>query len=62
MYRTHPLQLLLELGEAADLRGKVDALFSGKHINSTEASAPCSGCWVLVSGNRRHQGLEQKRR
>ncbi|KAI7835527.1 hypothetical protein COHA_010573 [Chlorella ohadii] len=33
------VKLLLELAEAADLRGKVDALFSGKHINSTEDRA-----------------------
>ncbi len=41
------VQLLLELAEAADLRGKVDALFSGKHINSTEASR---ALWRPVSG------------
>lgn len=36
----HPaLQLLLELAEAADVKGKVQALFAGKHINSTEDRA-----------------------
>lgn len=46
-YRKHRAcapQLLLELAEAADLRGKVDALFSGQHINATEDRAVSEAC------------------
>ena len=32
-------QLLTNLAEAADLKGKIDAMFSGEHINSTEDRA-----------------------
>jgi hypothetical protein len=34
-----PPQLLLELAAAADVRGKIDAMFSGARINSTEGRA-----------------------
>ncbi len=33
------VQLLLKLAEAAKLRGKIDAMFAGEHINSTEDRA-----------------------
>lgn len=33
------LQLLLKLAEASDLRNKIDDMFSGKHINTTEDRA-----------------------
>lgn len=39
---THTLaapQLLMDLAEAANLRGKVGAMFDGEHINSTEDRA-----------------------
>jgi glucose-6-phosphate isomerase len=29
----------MDLAKAADLRGKIDAMFSGDHINSTEDRA-----------------------
>ena len=32
-------QLLVNLAEAAKLREKIDAMFSGEHINSTEDRA-----------------------
>lgn len=37
----HPLllQLLQNLADAANLRGKIDAMFSGEHINTTEDRA-----------------------
>lgn len=35
----HFSQLLTNLAEAADLKGKIDAMFSGEHINSTEDRA-----------------------
>ena len=34
-----PPQLLLELAAAADVRGKIDAMFAGARINSTEGRA-----------------------
>ncbi len=33
------MQLLVDLANAANLRGKIDAMFSGEHINSTEDRA-----------------------
>jgi len=33
------LQKLMELASAADLKGKIEAMFKGEHINSTEDRA-----------------------
>lgn len=33
------MQLLYNLADSADLRGKINAMFSGEHINSTEDRA-----------------------
>jgi glucose-6-phosphate isomerase len=33
------LQKLLDMADAANLKGKIDAMFSGEHINSTEDRA-----------------------
>lgn len=45
----HPLQLLFELAEQSNLRGKINAMFNGEHINSTEDRA------VLHIATRAHR-------
>lgn len=37
--RTHIVQLLISLAKAANLKSKIDAMFSGEHINVTEDRA-----------------------